>query len=167
VGAGRLLATADLLVDARRRYRSEAIRGGQIRAEACGTGFWAPSNNGWAHRNSKDAVRNGQGVRQAARASYQCIGYAGRVAIWGHIPSLDIPEKGIHPALFGDMQGQSCESASVWKRAGAARQRGLASQETAGSVASIENAGSGVFCRCRSPASRTLATGAYKCMAAW
>jgi hypothetical protein len=37
VEAGGLLVAADLLVEARRRYRAEAIRAGQIRSNACGT----------------------------------------------------------------------------------------------------------------------------------
>jgi hypothetical protein len=39
VEAGGRTAAADLLVDARRRYRTEAIRAWKIRAKGCGTRF--------------------------------------------------------------------------------------------------------------------------------
>jgi DNA invertase Pin-like site-specific DNA recombinase len=69
VETGGLLAAADLLVDARRRYRAEAIRAGQIRAKACGTRFGRPPVPPARIEKVRLALRSGQGVRQAARSS--------------------------------------------------------------------------------------------------
>jgi DNA invertase Pin-like site-specific DNA recombinase len=64
---GGLLAAADLLADARRRYRAEAVRAGQIRAKACGTRFGRPPVPHSRLERVRAALEAGQGVRQAAR----------------------------------------------------------------------------------------------------
>jgi DNA invertase Pin-like site-specific DNA recombinase len=66
---GGLLAAADLLVDARRRYRTEAIRAGQVRAKACGIRFGRPPVPLARIEKVRLALQSGQGVRQAARAT--------------------------------------------------------------------------------------------------
>jgi DNA invertase Pin-like site-specific DNA recombinase len=69
VEAGGLLATADLLVDARRRYRAEAIRAGQIRAKACGTGFGRPPVPASRIEKVRLALKSGKGVRETGPIS--------------------------------------------------------------------------------------------------
>jgi DNA invertase Pin-like site-specific DNA recombinase len=66
---GGLLSTADLLVDARRAYRREAIIAGQLKARACGTRFGRPPLAPARIEKVRLALRSGQGVRQAARSS--------------------------------------------------------------------------------------------------
>jgi DNA invertase Pin-like site-specific DNA recombinase len=64
-----LLVCADLLLDARRRYRAEAIRAGQIRARACGTRFGRPPVPSYRLERVRAVLEAGQGVRQAARTT--------------------------------------------------------------------------------------------------
>jgi len=67
--SGGLMDAADLLVDARRRYRAEAVRAGQIRAKACGPRFGRPPVPPGRLERVRMALESGQGVRQAARSS--------------------------------------------------------------------------------------------------
>jgi len=64
---GGLLVAADLLVHARRAYRAEAVRAGQIRAKACGTRFGRPCLAPARIEKVRMALKSGQGVREAAR----------------------------------------------------------------------------------------------------
>lgn len=66
---GGVIVCADLLVDARRRYRAEAVRAGQLRAKACGTRFGRPPVPFHRLERVRAALEAGQGVRQAARSS--------------------------------------------------------------------------------------------------
>jgi DNA invertase Pin-like site-specific DNA recombinase len=67
VETGSLMAAADVLLDARRRYRVEAIRAGQMRAKAVGVRFGRPPVPQSRLERVRAALEAGQGVRQAAR----------------------------------------------------------------------------------------------------
>ena len=69
VETGGLLAAADLLVDARRRYRAEAIRAGQIRAKAAGVRFGRPPLSASRMEKARFALQSGKGVRESGRIS--------------------------------------------------------------------------------------------------
>jgi DNA invertase Pin-like site-specific DNA recombinase len=69
VETGGLLASADILVAARRAYRAEAVRAGQLKAKACGTRFGRPPVSPIRLERVRAALEAGQGVRQAARAT--------------------------------------------------------------------------------------------------
>jgi DNA invertase Pin-like site-specific DNA recombinase len=58
---GGLMVAADLLLDAWRRYRAEAIRAGQIRAKACGTRFGRPPVPASRLERVRMALESGQG----------------------------------------------------------------------------------------------------------
>jgi DNA invertase Pin-like site-specific DNA recombinase len=66
---GGLLATADVLVAARRAYRREGIIAGQLRAKACGIRFGRPPVPSYRLERARAALAAGQGVRQAARST--------------------------------------------------------------------------------------------------
>jgi DNA invertase Pin-like site-specific DNA recombinase len=68
VETGGLLAAADLLVEARRAYRRENIVAGQIRARASGVRFGRPPVPPSRLAKVRVAIREGQGVREAARS---------------------------------------------------------------------------------------------------
>ena len=69
VETGGLLATADILVAARRAYRREGIIAGQLKAKACGTRFGRPPVPPNRLEKVRAALEAGQGVRQAARST--------------------------------------------------------------------------------------------------
>jgi DNA invertase Pin-like site-specific DNA recombinase len=69
VETGGLLAAADLLVEARRAYRRGNIVSGQLRARASGVRFGRPPVPSSRLEKVRMALREGQGVRQAARSS--------------------------------------------------------------------------------------------------
>jgi DNA invertase Pin-like site-specific DNA recombinase len=69
VETGGLLATAEILMAARRAYRREGIIAGQLRAKACGTRFGRPPVPPRRLEMVRAALEAGQGVRQAARAT--------------------------------------------------------------------------------------------------
>ena len=66
---GGMLSAAEMLVNARRAYRREGIIAGQRRAKACGTRFGRPPLAPARIEKVRLALRDGQGVRQAARSS--------------------------------------------------------------------------------------------------
>ena len=73
VETGGLLAAADLLVEAGRAYRRENIVAGQLRARAAGVRFGRPPVPSGCLEKVRVALRDGKGVRQAARsAGRQC-----------------------------------------------------------------------------------------------
>ena len=69
VETGGLLAAADLLVEAGRAYRRENIVAGQLRARAAGVRFGRPPVPSGRLEKVRAALREGQGVRQAARSA--------------------------------------------------------------------------------------------------
>jgi DNA invertase Pin-like site-specific DNA recombinase len=69
VETGGLLAAADLLVEARLVYRRENIVAGQLRARAAGIRFERPPVPSGRLEKVRAALREGQGVRQAARSA--------------------------------------------------------------------------------------------------
>ena len=69
VETGGLLATADILVAARRAYRREGIIAGQLKAKATGVRFGRPPVPPSRLERVRAALEAGQGVRQAARSS--------------------------------------------------------------------------------------------------
>jgi DNA invertase Pin-like site-specific DNA recombinase len=79
VEAGGLLAAAEILVDARRAYRRERIVGGQMRARAGGIRFGRPPVPPSRLEKVRAALREGQGVRQAARSSGVSAAKASRI----------------------------------------------------------------------------------------
>jgi DNA invertase Pin-like site-specific DNA recombinase len=64
---GGLLAAADLLVNARRRFRAEAIRVGQIRAKAAGVRFGRPPLSASRMEKARFALQSGKGIRESGR----------------------------------------------------------------------------------------------------
>ena len=69
IETGGLLAAADLLVEARRAYRREKIMAGQLSARAAGVRFGRPPVPPSRLEKVRVALREGQGVRQAARSA--------------------------------------------------------------------------------------------------
>jgi DNA invertase Pin-like site-specific DNA recombinase len=69
VETGGLLAAADLLLEARRAYRRENIVAGQLRARASGVRFGRPPVPPSRLEKVRVALREGQGVRHAARSA--------------------------------------------------------------------------------------------------
>ena len=67
VDNGGLLPVAEMLVDARRAYRREAIIAGQLKARATGVRFGRPPLAPSRIERVRMALQSGQGVRQAAR----------------------------------------------------------------------------------------------------
>ena len=79
VETGGLLAAADLLVEAQRTYRRENIVAGQLRARAAGVRFGRPPVSPSRLEKVRMALREGQGVRQAARSSGVSAAKASRI----------------------------------------------------------------------------------------
>ena len=79
VETGGLLAAADLLVEARRAYRRENIVAGQLRARAAGVRFGRPPVPSGCLEKVRVVLREGQGVRQAARSSGVSAAKASRI----------------------------------------------------------------------------------------
>jgi DNA invertase Pin-like site-specific DNA recombinase len=69
VETGGLLVVSELLVDARRRYRAEAIRAGQIRAKAAGVRFGRPPLSASRMEKARLALQSGKGIRESGRIS--------------------------------------------------------------------------------------------------
>ena len=79
VETGGLLAAADLLVEAQRTYRRENIVAGQLRARAAGVRFGRPPVSPSRLEKVRMALREGEGVRQAARSSGVSAAKASRI----------------------------------------------------------------------------------------
>jgi hypothetical protein len=66
---GGSMAAADLLVVARRAYRTKAIRAGQFKARATGVRFGRPPMPPSRLERVRAALQSGQGVGQTARST--------------------------------------------------------------------------------------------------